>query len=200
MAGLFTLQSDIDPLVYGARNCRKAYSALQQLLKDNMSKFKQYTPTELQMLFDFRSKDTIMSLEDFERVEARKAFQGKYDGVDYFVRFVKDYGEVNEKYGDVVYESAGYAKISATVSDDSEALFTPCTYRLEKVGVLTGPNLSDLTEIASFRGRFCMQAMTGESVTAQGKVERVIDKRNGSVHHRIIIGNGPADFMALLKP
>ncbi len=200
MAGLFTLQSDIDPLVYGARNCRKAYAALQQLLRDNKSKFKPYTTNELRTLFDFRSKDTIMSLEDFERVEARKAFQGKYEGVDYFVRFVKDYGEVDEKYGDIIYESAGYAKISATVSDDSEALFTPCTYKLEKVSVLTGPNLSDITEIASFRGRFCLQAMPGEAVTTQGKVERVTDKRDGSVRHRIIIGNGPADFMALLKP
>ena len=34
MAGLTTEKSDIDPLVYGVENCRKAYAALQRLLKD----------------------------------------------------------------------------------------------------------------------------------------------------------------------
>jgi len=137
-----------------------------------------------------------MSFEDFERVEKRKAFQGKYDGTDYFVRFVKNYDEVGEQYGDVCYENAGYAKISATVVEDAEALFTPCTYTLGRVKVLSGANLA-ITKIASFRGRFCMQAKPGEAVTAQGKVEKVTDKRNGRAHYRMIIGNGPADYMAL---
>jgi hypothetical protein len=198
MAELFTLQSDIDPLVYGTTNCRKAYAALQTLLKTETSRFKPYTKAELQALFDFRSKDTNMSFEDFERVETRKAFQGKYDGTDYFVRFVKDYDEIDENYGDVYYENAGYAKISATVVDDSEALFTPCTYKLNKVQVLSGDNLA-ITEIVSFRGRFCEQAKPDEAITAQGKVERVANKRSGQVHYRVIIGNGPSDFMALLQ-
>ncbi len=132
MAGLFTLQSDIDPLVYGVENSRKAYAALQDLLKTQNSRFKAYSREELKTLFEFRSKDTAMSFEDFERVESRKAFQGKYDGTDYFVRFVKDWKDTEERYGDFVYENAGYAKITATVTDDSEALFTPCVYKLEK--------------------------------------------------------------------
>ena len=197
MARLFTLQSDIDPLVYGAENCRKAYAALERLLKDEGSRFKPYTKTELQTLFEFRSKDTRMRFEDFVRVEQRKAFQGKYDGVDYFVRFVKDWSEMGEEYGDVIYTNAGYAKITATVADDSEALFTPCTYKLENVKVSEGPRLEPITEIVSFRGRFCQQARTGETIVAQGKVEHVKDTRNYYEHYRIIIGNSPSDFMAL---
>jgi uncharacterized protein len=199
MAGLFTLQSDIDPLVYGSNNCRKAYTALQTLLKSKSSHFKPYTRQELQTLFDFRSKDTIMSYEEFEQVETRKAFQGKYGGVDYFVRFVKDWGEINEQYGNVCYENAGYAKVAATVFDDSEALFTPCTYNIKNVQVLQGPQLQPIEEIVSFRGRFCEQAKPGEGVLVQGKVERVTDKRVNRSYYRIIIGNQPADFMALSK-
>ena len=33
MAGLTTEKSDIDPLVYGVENCRKAYAALKRLLR-----------------------------------------------------------------------------------------------------------------------------------------------------------------------
>jgi predicted nucleotidyltransferase len=197
MAGLFTPQSDIDPLVYGVANCRRAYAALQSLLKDERSRFKPYSREELQALFEFRSKDTAMTFEDFVRVEQRKAFQGKFSGTDYFVRFVKDWDEVGEGYGDVCYGNSGYARIAATVIDDAEALFTPCTYRIENVEVLEGPKLEPIREIASFRGRFCEQAKTGEKVTAQGKVERVSDMRRNREYFRVLIGNRLSDYMAL---
>jgi predicted nucleotidyltransferase len=197
MAGLSTAQSDIDPLVYGVENCRKAYSALETLLKDEGSRFKPYSKEELRTLFDFRSKDTRMTFEEFVEVESRKAFQGKFDGVDYFVRFVKNWDETSEKYGDVCYKNSGYARIRATVAEDSEALFTPCTYILENVKIADGPALEPIRAIVSFRGRFCEQAKTGERIIAQGKVEHVKDTRNSREHYRIIIGNKPSDYMAL---
>jgi predicted nucleotidyltransferase len=197
LVGLYTAKSDIDPVVYGVENCRRAYAALEALLKDSASGFTRYSREELQALFNFRSKDTIMSFEDFARVERRKAFQGMYAGTDYFIRFVKDWSQVSEQYGDVCYRNSGYAKITATISDDSEALFTPCTYRVENVQVASGPPLSPIKEIASFRGRFCEQAADGEAITAQGKVELVTDKRSSSEYYRLILGNKPEDYMVL---
>lgn len=197
LVGLHTPKSDIDPVVYGVENCRKAYAALENLLKDTGSHFKPYSREELQSLFDFRSKDTIMSFEDFARVEKRKAFQGMFGGTDYFVRFVKDWSQVSEHYGDVHYKNAGYAKITATIADDSEGLFTPCTYKIENVKVVENPKLQPILEIASFRGRFCEQAKTGEMVTVQGKVERVTDKRKEREYYRLILGNKPSDYMTL---
>jgi len=197
LARLFTLQSDIDPIVYGAKNCRKANTALHNLLDDRESHFKRYATNELRQLFEFRSKDTIMSFEDFEKVEGRKAFQGKFEGVDYFVRFVKDWAEVGEKYGDVCFENVGYAKITGTVADDSEALFTPCTYHVEDVRVVEGPPMKPIEEVVSFRGRFCEQAQTGEGIVAQGKIERVTDTRSAREYYRLILGNKPQDYMVL---
>jgi predicted nucleotidyltransferase len=167
------------------------------LLKDGESHLKPYSRRELQALFDFRSKDTIMSFEDFAQVERRKAFQGMFDRTDYFIRFVKDWCQVNEHYGDVCYKNSGYAKITATIADDSEALFTPCTYKIENVKVVKGPKLKPIVEIASFRGRFCEQAQKGEAVTAQGKIEHVTDKRQYYEYYRIILGNKPTDYMVL---
>jgi predicted nucleotidyltransferase len=199
LVGLYTSKSDIDPVVYGVENCRRAYAALENLLKDDASKFKPYSRGELQALFDFRSKDTIMSFEDFARVEKRKAFQGMFDGTDYFIRFVKDWSQLSEQYGDVCYKNSGYAKITATTADDSEALFTPCTYRIENVTVAEGAKLEPIREIVSFRGRFCEQARKGEAVTAQGKVERVTNTKTGKEYYRIILGNKPADYMVLSR-
>jgi len=197
LVGLYTAKSDLDPIVYGADAGRKAYAALENQLQNGDSRFKPYNRDGLQALFDFRSKDTFMGFEDFARVESRKAFQGMFESVDYFVRFVKDWSEVSERYGDVHYRNSGYAKITATVADDAEALFTPCTYKLENVTVVGGAKLEPISEIASFRGRFCEQAKQGEAVTAQGKVERVTNMKTGEEHYRIILGNKPSDYMVL---
>jgi predicted nucleotidyltransferase len=184
-------------VVYGVDSCRRAYAALENLLKAEGSHFKPYNREELLALFEFRSKDTAMGFEDFVKVESRKAFQGKFMETDYFVRFVKDWSQTHERYGDVCFKNCGYARITATVKDDSESLFTPCTYGIENVRVVEGAKLEPIAEIVSFRGRFCEQAREGEEVTAQGKVERVMDKGNGQEHYRIIIGNKPTDYMLL---
>jgi predicted nucleotidyltransferase len=197
LAGLTTEKSDIDPIVYGAESCRKAYAALQKLLKYKDSEFKPYSRPELQDLFDFRSKDTQMSFEDFVLVESRKAFQGKFMGTDYFIRFVKDWSQTNEQYGDVCFKNSGYAKIKAKIADSSDSLFTPCTYKVESVKVVEGPRLEPIREIVSFRGRFCLQAENGEAVEAQGKVELVTNKKNPGEFYRLILGNKPSDYMVL---
>ena len=201
MAGLTTEKSDIDPLVYGVENSRKAYAALQELLKTEDSGFKPYSQEELQTLFDFRSKDTQMSFEDFVMVESRKAFQGMFMGTDYFIRFVKEWNETTEQYGDVCFKNSGYAKITANIADASDSLFTPCTYKLKDVAVVEGPKLTPITEIVSFRGRFCQQVPTNlkepPTVEVQGKIEHVTDNRTGETHYRIIIGNKPTDYMVI---
>jgi predicted nucleotidyltransferase len=197
MAGLTTEPSDIDPLVYGAENSRKTYATLQELREAGDLGFKPYTPTELKALYDFRSKDTQMSFEDFVAVESRKAFQGMYRGTDYFVRFVKDWNETGEQYGDICYRNNGYGRILSAIADDEDALFTPCTYKLGSVQILEGPQLSPIEEIVSFRGRFCMQAQVGERIEAQGKIELVTNRKSGREHYRLILGNKPQDYMVL---
>jgi predicted nucleotidyltransferase len=198
MAGLTTSTSDIDLLVYGVENSQKAYNALKNLRETKSSGFKPYTKEELKALYDFRVKDTQMTFSDFTLVESRKAFQGMYGGVDYFIRFLKDWNENMEQYGDITYQNSGYLKIQASVLNSTDALFTPCTYALETVKVLDGPSLTPITEVTSFRGRFCMQAQESEHIEAQGKAELVINKKTGSKHYRLILGNKLQDYMILL--
>ena len=197
LAGLHKIGSDIDPIVYGSANCRRVNSSLQEMFNDSHLPLEPYSQHELRSLFDFRSKDTAMDFEDFVRTESRKAFQGKFTKTDYFIRFVKNWNEIEEKYGDIQYKNSGYAKIKATVVDDSESIFTPCRYGIKSANVMEGSKLSPITEIASFRGRFCEQAATGETVIAQGKVERVTNLKRHQAYFRLLIGNKPSDYMVL---
>jgi predicted nucleotidyltransferase len=197
LAGLTTKTSDIDLLIYGEESSRKAYAAMKRMFKESHTRCRAYTAEELGTLYAFRSKDTHMSFEDFQRVESKKAFQGMYQGTDFFVRFVKDWPELYEHYGDVHYNNAGYAKITAKISDKTESLFTPCIYQLENVKVIEGPNLTPLKEVASFRGRFCEQAENSDIITAQGKLELVANKKNGERYYRLLLGSKPEDYMVL---
>jgi len=193
---LYTQTSDIDPIVYGSENCYKVYSALGSLLDSRENSVRSYSLKELKELFDFRSKDTAMRFEDFVRTESRKVLQGKFMGRDYFIRFVKDWNEIEEKYGTILYKSEGYAKIKATVVDDSEAIFTPCCYKIGNVEILEGTSIESIEEIVSFRGRFCEQARRGETVIAQGKVEK-LQKAEEREHYRLLLGNKVSDHMIL---
>jgi predicted nucleotidyltransferase len=197
MARLHTPKSDIDPVVYGSESCTRVYSALKSLLEKEHESVRPYTKQDLGVLFDFRSKDTAMGFEDFLRTESRKVMQGKFNGTDYFVRFVKDWNEFDENYGDIQYKNMGNAKVEATVIDDSESTFTPCTYKVENVKSLEGFRIERIKEIASFRGRFCEQARKGETVVAQGKVERVTHRKKNKEHYRLLVGGRHSDYILL---
>jgi predicted nucleotidyltransferase len=196
LADVQTPDSDVDPIIYGSENCRRVYSTLKSLIHKENS-VRAYTTEELKRLFDFRSKDTTITFRDFVRTESRKIMQGKFDGTDYFVRFVKDWGEITEDYGDTMYRNFGYAKVEATVADDSEAIFTPCTYAIENVNIIEGQRSEPIEEVSSFRGRFCDQAHKGEKIVAQGKVERVTDSSGKLEHFRLLVGNKPSDYLVL---
>ena len=196
MVKLHTPSSDIDPIVYGSKASYRVHSSLKKILEDKNSPFKAYDLDGLQELFDFRSKDTVTSFEDFVRTDSRKVSHGKFMERDFFIRFVKDWNELGEQYGSIIYKPQGRARIKATVADDSEAIFTPCSYKLANVEILEGPTVEPIEEIVSFRGRFCEQAKSGEVVIAEGKVERV-QQKGMREHFRLLIGSTPSDHMIL---
>ena len=196
LVGLFSKISDIDIIIYGINNCIAVYDGLKRLLNEGRS-IKPYDPDFLSKLHEIRHKDTGVSLRDYVFNERRKSFQGFFKGRDFFVRYVKDWNDINEKYGETIYKTVGYSKIKAVVIDDSDAIFTPCTYSLDNVEVIEGEEYTPIREVASFRGRFCEQAKTGEKILAQGKLERVEGK--GMSYYRLLLGNSVRDFMITIN-
>ena len=198
LVGLHTPKSDIDIIVYGSQNCHRVYDSLKTLVNNRSNQVKSYNTEELEHLFDFRSKDTNISFEDFVRSESRKLSQGTFRSYDYFIRFVKDWNEINDQYGTVYYQTVGYAKIKCQVTDDSQMIFTPCHYKIDDVKIIGGPTIEPIQEIVSFRGRFCEQARNSEFVLAQGKLEK-IQRKGARVYYRLLLGNKVSDYMILTK-
>ena len=188
--------SDIDLIVYGSKTGYSVQTIMKEMLEDKKSPFKAYDLDGLRELFDFRSKDTITSFEDFVRTDSRKVSHGKFMGKHFFIRFVKDHNEINKQYGTFIYKPQGNARIKATIVDESEALFTPCSYKLANVEILKGSKVEPIEEIVSFRGRFCEQAKSGEVVIAEGKLESVQQEGKHN-YYRLLLGGKLSDHMIL---
>jgi len=134
-----------------------------------------------------------LTFRDFELQERRKLFQGRFLSHDYFIRCVKNWAEITERYGDAQYAPIGECTVSAEVTGDEESLLTPCRYVIKHVEVLSGGPTCTPSEVISFRGRFAEQAIRGERVLARGRLERVRSER--SEYYRLVVGEDPRDVL-----
>jgi predicted nucleotidyltransferase len=192
---LHTDHSDLDITIHGEQNCRAVHMAMQRLLDEEVvNDLSRFNRQGFLQLYDERLPDTRMEFDEFLKLEKRKSFQGFFRGRIFFIRFIKEPHENGESYGDRAYKPLHQAGVVATVTGESDAIFTPCCYPLDEVQFLQGDPVNSLCEIVSFRGRFCEQARLGERIYAFGTVEHV-QIRQGHAWHRLILGNRPEDHM-----
>ena len=201
MVGTHTPDSDVDLIVYGDAAGRAVHQALLSLLEDPAGPVRRPNREELSALHAMHRPDTPLSFADFTRLQNRKVNEGRFQGREYFVRFVKwpadgrHPAESGERYGDRCFEPLGEAVIRARVTDDRDAIFTPCCYSVADVTFLDGSSVADLREVTSFRGRFSDQVRIGEWAVAQGSLERVVS-RVGVVYHRLVVGGRAGHYLA----
>jgi predicted nucleotidyltransferase len=194
LVGLNAARSDIDLVFYGSSAARRCHSKLRELLGTCARGFSPYAKRDLQRLYTQRDQRAAVSFATFVQHEQPKVQQGKFRGTDYFIRCIKEWDEWSEAYGDKKYLQTGPANVRATISDDSESIFTPCTYDLTDAKATGGH--PPPTQIVSFRGRFCEQARTGDSILAKGILERVADRHE--VSYRLVIGENPLDSLVVV--
>jgi predicted nucleotidyltransferase len=192
LVGLHRQDSDLDIIVYGSTAAKRAQRALVTLLEGNQI-FHAYGPRDFKRLYLRRDLQAALTFGDFELQERRKLFQGRFLSHDYFIRCVKNWGEITERYGDAQCAPIGEYAVSAEVTGDEESLLTPCRYLIKHVEVLSGDSARAPREVISFRGRFAEQAICGERVLARGRLERV--RSEESEYYRLVVGEGRRDVL-----
>jgi len=189
LIGLHSYESDLDVIIYGDRASRRCAEALRMLL-DEQREFAPFKLADLRDLYWRRRMHLAESFETFRKHEEGKVIQGRFIGTKYFMRFVKDWSEISERYGDRKYLPIQKIEITATVADDSESIFTPCSYILDDVKPESVDGI-EISELVSFRGRFCEQASKGQRIHARGTLEKVIGR--GREMLRLVVGEDPTD-------
>jgi len=203
MVGLSKEQSDIDLIVYGTDISRNFQKKLANILEKDQD-CRKYKQEEYLTHYEWRVGGSGLPFEKFLKSERRKLHQGMYKGFEFFIRYIKSPKDWKGTYYDYSYKNMGRIKLKAKVTDDSNAIFTPCSYKIECIKAYNNKSISknikldDIIMVSSFRGRFCEHAIKGETVLIEGKLEKVI-VRNNKEYFRILLTDQKQDKMMILE-
>ena len=185
LPGLYDpMVSDIDFVIYGLENHRKAMQTFESMKNDKDSPLKAIEDGYWAKLYQKRIKDSTLSFDEFRWYEDRKNNRGLVDGTLFDILATREWNEISGTFGDETYEPCGTIEIKATVSDALAAFDNPAVYQVEDVKILDGPKVP-ISEVASYTHTYSGQAREGENIIARGKLEKVIGK---NTHYRLIVG------------
>jgi predicted nucleotidyltransferase len=180
-------QSDIDFVIFGLKNHRTAVETFARLKNDENSPLNGIGDEFWKKLYDKRIKDSSLSIEEFQWYENRKSNRGTIDGVLFDILATKDWDEIKGTYGGTTSQPLGTIKIECTITDALAAFDNPARYKISDVKILEGPHLH-VDELASFTHTYAGQVREGEKVIAQGKMEKITDKKSHIITNRLVIG------------
>jgi predicted nucleotidyltransferase len=200
MIGLNTEKSDIDIILYGTQTSLQFQEKLQNIFKKN-NHVRKYNLDEYKKHYEWRVGGSDILFQDFLKSEQRKLHQGKYQGVDFFIRYIKSPRDWEGDYYDYQYKNMGRISLIAEITNSTDSIFTPCSYKIKCSKVLVSDTninnrMNVITQINSYRGRFCEQAKDGEKVLVEGKIEKV--NYRDSEFFRILLTDQTLDKMIII--
>ena len=180
-------QSDIDFVIYGLKNHRKAMNSFKELKMMKNSILKGIEGEYWVKLYEKRIKDASLDYDEFKWYENRKNNRGIINGTLFDILATKDWNEIKGTYGEKTFQTLGKGKIECTVSDAIASFDNPAIYTVEDVKIIEGPNIP-INELASFTHTYAGQVKEGEKIIAKGKMEKIINKKTGETNYRLIVG------------
>ena len=104
---MHSIESDIDFVVYGSENFRKVEIAIAELVNTG----------KLSYLFS-------------NRLHRARKFQGRYINKIFMYNATREPNEIMTKYGETRFSQIAPIKFQCTISNDSETMFRPATYKI----------------------------------------------------------------------
>ncbi|MHA1107175.1 MAG: hypothetical protein ACTSPN_15890 [Promethearchaeota archaeon] len=140
MVGLNTEKSDIDIILYGTQTSLQFQEKLQNIFKKH-THIRKYNLDEYKKHYDWRVGGSDISFQDFLKSEQRKLHQGKYQDIDFFIRYIKSPRDWEGNYHDYQYKNMGRISLVAEIIDSTDSIFTPCSYKIKCSKVLESDTL-----------------------------------------------------------
>ena len=154
--------SDVDIIVYGMENGRKAYETLKELRRET-DWITAYDEENMTSVVRSRWADSGLDLKKLGSSEIQKILHGRVDSRDYFFRLLKLPQEVEiEDHS----RPLSVVKLIARITDAEGAIYAPCSYSIKDCEYLESHGLPIATHLLSYRGKFTEQAEKGDLVEA----------------------------------
>ena len=167
-------ESDIDFVVYGTKNFRTIEETIARLANTGKLSY-------------------VIS----NRLDAARKFQGRYKGKIFMYNATRTPEEVKTHYGDARFSSIGPVHFRCVISDDTEAIFRPATYKITNYQPLDAESELMLDKIpdrvVSNIGCYRNVARQGSGIKVTGQLERVEEIKTGAIHYQVVVGTATSE-------
>lgn len=166
--------SDIDLVVYGARNFRRLERTISRLV--DLGK---------------------LSYKFSNRLDTARKYKGKYLGRTFMYNAVRKTEEVDIKYGQLKYTPLNLVSFECKIRDDSESMFRPATYGItsyvpaDEASALPEDKIP--TRVVSMVGCYRNVARKGDKIRVSGMLEHVKNLQTDKSNHQVIVGTGTSE-------
>ncbi|MGQ9461335.1 MAG: nucleotidyltransferase domain-containing protein [Candidatus Bathyarchaeaceae archaeon] len=168
---MHTKKSDIDLVVYGAKNFRSLEEAVDKLVGEGTLKY----------IFT-------------KRLDTARKHRGRYKDKRFVYNAVRKIEEIKSKYGDYKYFPLKPVTFSCEIVDDTEAMFRPAIYQIANYQPLDSASRLGEDEapmrVMSMIGYYRNVARHGQKVKVSGMLERVENVETDEIHHQVVVGSG----------
>lgn len=179
-----TTTSDIDFIVFGKENHKKAVRLYSNLKNNPDSPLENVSGDYRKQVYEKRIKDDSMSLDEFMWYESRKNNRGLIHGTLFDILCTRKPDEILDE-DEIYFEPLEKMKIRCKIIDDTDSYDVPATYLVSEVEILEGPQLN-IKKIVSFTHTYTGIVKNNETVIASGVCEKVTHKDLGKTYNLII--------------
>jgi predicted nucleotidyltransferase len=171
---MHTADSDVDFVVYGAKNFRRVERAVERLVKRG-----------------------VMSYVFTKRLDMVRQYRGRFKDKLFVYNAVRKPQEIKAKHGVFRYSPVRPVKFYCEVSDDREAMFRPAIYGvsnyvpIDKESILT-ENISP-NRLVSMIGYYRNVARKSDRVRVSGVLECVENVKTGKISFQVVVGTATSE-------
>jgi predicted nucleotidyltransferase len=167
-------ESDIDFVVYGSENFRTVEKTIAE----------QVNAGKLSYIFG-------------NRLDVARKFQGRYKSKVFMYNATRKPEEVKTKYGMFRFSSIDPVRFQCIVSDDTETMFRPATYKITNYKPLDAGSELPIDKIPnrviSNIGCYRNIAHQGSEIKVAGQLERVESIKTGAVYYQVVVGTATSE-------
>jgi len=167
-------ESDIDFVICGSQNFRIVEQTIAELV--NTGK---------------------LSYISSNRLEAARRFQGRYNGKVFMYNATRKPEEVKIRYGMFRYTPIDPVRFECIVTDDTENMFRPATYKITNYKPLDSASELSIDKVpdrvVSNIGCYRNIARQSSQVKVSGKLERVEAVKTGDVFYQVVVGTATSE-------
>ena len=172
--GMHTAKSDMDIVVYGAKNFRTLEKTVAKLVKAG-----------------------TLSYQFNNRLDSARRFKGRFKKRIFMYNAIRRPEEITMKYGTLSYSVIVPVKFTCTVKDDSEAMFRPAIYSIGDYKPVRAESELDEekmpSQVVSMIGCYRNVARQGDKIRVSGMLERVENLETGKSFHQVVVGTSSSE-------